>query len=69
MRARQRRIEENPGQERAEQGYGSVGEGRSLPLRQIIFWLHLVTGIVAGLIIFVMSVTGVLLAFERQIVA
>ena len=69
MRARQRRIEENPGQERAEQGYGSVGEGRSLPLRRIIFWLHLVTGVVAGLIIFVMSATGVLLAFERQIVA
>jgi uncharacterized iron-regulated membrane protein len=40
-----------------------------LPLRRIIFWLHLVTGVVAGLIIFVMSATGVLLAFERQIVA
>jgi uncharacterized iron-regulated membrane protein len=37
-------------------------------LRQIIFWLHLATGVVAGLVIGVMSVTGVLLAFERQIV-
>jgi uncharacterized iron-regulated membrane protein len=37
-------------------------------LRQIIFWLHLGTGGVAGLVIGVMSVTGVLLAFERQIV-
>jgi uncharacterized iron-regulated membrane protein len=33
-----------------------------------MLWLHLVTGIVAGLVIGVMSVTGVLLAFERQIV-
>jgi len=40
-----------------------------MPLRRIIFWLHLVTGVVAGLVIGVMSVTGVLLAFERQIVA
>jgi uncharacterized iron-regulated membrane protein len=38
-------------------------------LRKIIFWLHLITGSVAGSVIFVMSVTGVLLAFERQIVA
>jgi uncharacterized iron-regulated membrane protein len=37
-------------------------------LRKFIFWLHLATGVVAGSVIFVMSVTGVLLAFERQIV-
>ena len=41
----------------------------STRLRQFIFWLHLATGAVAGSVIFVMSVTGVLLAFERQIVA
>jgi uncharacterized iron-regulated membrane protein len=52
-----------------EQGYGLVEEMRSIPLRQVIFWLHLVTGVLAGLVIGVMSVTGVLLAFERQIVA
>jgi uncharacterized iron-regulated membrane protein len=69
MRARHRRIKESTKQEQPEQEYGWVREGRALPLRQIIFWLHLVTGVVAGLIIFVMSVTGVLLAFERQIVA
>jgi uncharacterized iron-regulated membrane protein len=38
-------------------------------LRKIIFWLHLTAGVLAGMVILVMSVTGVLLAFERQIVA
>jgi uncharacterized iron-regulated membrane protein len=38
-------------------------------LRKIIFWLHLMSGVVAGTVILVMSVTGVLLAFEHQIVA
>ena len=37
--------------------------------RTLIFWLHLVAGLVTGVIVFVMSVTGVLLAYERQIVA
>jgi uncharacterized iron-regulated membrane protein len=36
-------------------------------VRAIIFWLHLTIGCVAGLVILVMSITGVLLAFERQI--
>ena len=36
-------------------------------LRKIIFWLHLTAGLIAGSIILVMSVTGVLLAFERQL--
>jgi uncharacterized iron-regulated membrane protein len=40
-----------------------------MKLRKIIFWLHLMAGVVAGTVIFMMSVTGVLLAFERQIVA
>lgn len=35
-------------------------------LRKIVFWMHLAAGILAGSIILVMSVTGVLLAFERQ---
>jgi uncharacterized iron-regulated membrane protein len=38
-------------------------------LRKIIFWCHLLTGVTAGLIILSMSVTGVLLAYERQITA
>jgi uncharacterized iron-regulated membrane protein len=40
-----------------------------MKLRKVIFWLHLTAGVVAGTVILVMSVTGVLLAFERQIVA
>ena len=38
-------------------------------LRTILFWLHLVAGVLAGAIILIMSVTGVLLTYERQIVS
>jgi uncharacterized iron-regulated membrane protein len=37
-------------------------------IRKILFWLHLSAGVTAGVFIFSMSATGVLLAFERQIV-
>jgi uncharacterized iron-regulated membrane protein len=40
-----------------------------MKLRKVIFWLHLTAGATAGVIILVMSLTGVLLAFERQIIA
>ncbi len=36
-------------------------------LRRSLFWLHLVAGVVAGLVILVMAITGVLLTYERQI--
>jgi uncharacterized iron-regulated membrane protein len=36
-------------------------------LRKIVFWLHLTTGIIAGSVVLVMAVTGVLLSFERQL--
>ena len=36
-------------------------------VRTAVFWLHLVLGCFAGLVILVMSVTGILLAFERQV--
>ncbi|HEY0171461.1 MAG TPA: PepSY-associated TM helix domain-containing protein [Pyrinomonadaceae bacterium] len=36
-------------------------------LRQVVFWCHLIAGAVAGIVILIMSVTGVLLAYERQI--
>lgn len=36
-------------------------------VRSIVFWFHLAMGCVAGLVILAMSVTGLLLAFERQI--
>ncbi|MBB93795.1 MAG: hypothetical protein CML68_04210 [Rhodobacteraceae bacterium] len=38
-------------------------------MRRIFFWTHFAIGLVAALFIFVMSVTGVLLAFEKQITA
>ena len=39
-----------------------------MTLRTAVFWLHLATGLTAGTVILVMSVTGVLLAFEPQLV-
>ena len=33
-----------------------------MAFRQAVFWLHLVAGVVAGIVILAMSVTGVLLA-------
>lgn len=36
--------------------------------RKIIFWLHLASGVAAGTVIFIMSVTGALLSFEKNIV-
>lgn len=38
-------------------------------MRKLFFWLHLSAGVVVGLIIFIMSVTGVLLMYEKQMVA
>jgi uncharacterized iron-regulated membrane protein len=35
-------------------------------LRRVIFWCHLVAGVVAGSIVLIMSVTGVLLTYEKQ---
>ena len=38
-------------------------------IRKALFWLHLSIGVLAGAVILLMSVTGVVLAFERQIIA
>ncbi|HEU0174269.1 MAG TPA: PepSY-associated TM helix domain-containing protein [Blastocatellia bacterium] len=35
--------------------------------RKALFWCHLTVGVIAGLVILIMSVTGVLLTYERQI--
>jgi uncharacterized iron-regulated membrane protein len=40
-----------------------------MTLRTLIFWPHLIAGILAGAIILIMSVTGVLLTYERQMIA
>ncbi|MGQ9426565.1 PepSY-associated TM helix domain-containing protein [Gilvimarinus sp. F26214L] len=38
-------------------------------IRKVIFWAHLTAGVIAGLVVLMMSVTGVLLTYERQILA
>ena len=40
---------------------------RSGLFRQVLFWLHLISGIVASIVIFIMSATGVPLAFESNV--
>lgn len=37
--------------------------------RKFIFWSHLVTGVAVGLVVAMMSLTGVLLTYERQLVS
>lgn len=37
-------------------------------MRNILFWLHLCAGVTAGIVIFIMSVTGVLLTYEKQMI-
>jgi len=39
-----------------------------MKLRTLLFWPHLIAGVVVGAVILVMSVTGVLLTYERQLV-
>ncbi len=38
-------------------------------MRKIFFWLHLAAGVTAGLVVMWMSLTGLLLAYEKQIIA
>lgn len=38
-------------------------------VRRILFWLHLVAGLIAGLVVAVMSFTGAAIAFEKDLVA
>ena len=40
-----------------------------MTLRTAFFWLHLTAGILAGAIVLLMSVTGVALTYERQMIA
>jgi uncharacterized iron-regulated membrane protein len=40
-----------------------------MTLRTLIFWPHLIAGVVAGSIVLLMSVTGVILTYERQLIA
>src|SRR5262245_53401027 len=36
--------------------------------RKLLFWSHLVVGVVAGLVILTMAVTGILYAYQKQII-
>ena len=38
-------------------------------VRTTFFWIHLVCGVVTGAVVLMMSVTGVLLTYERQMLA
>src|SRR5262245_62484819 len=43
---------------------------KTLPMKlfhKIIFWTHLIAGVIAGLVIFLMSFTAVVLMYEPQI--
>jgi uncharacterized iron-regulated membrane protein len=37
--------------------------------RKIVFWVHLVAGLVSGIVVAIMSATGVAIAFEEEILA
>ena len=37
-------------------------------LRNVVFWMHLAAGVIAGGVILIMSVTGVALTYEKQVV-
>jgi uncharacterized iron-regulated membrane protein len=40
-----------------------------MTLHKLLYWPHLICGVLAGILIFIMSITGVLLTYERQIIA
>ena len=40
-----------------------------MTFRKTLFWLHLIAGAIAGIVILIMSVTGVLLMYEKQMIA
>ncbi|MBL9059645.1 MAG: PepSY domain-containing protein [Mangrovicoccus sp.] len=40
-----------------------------MSFRRTVFWFHLVIGVGAGLVIFLLAVTGALLSFETQVIA
>ena len=45
-------------------------KGRTpVQVRKVLFWLHLSAGLTAGVVIVIMSVTGTLLMYEKQIAA
>ncbi|WP_429632448.1 PepSY domain-containing protein [Tunturiibacter psychrotolerans] len=43
--------------------------GRAITLRRLLFWVHLGVGIIIGLVIGFLAVTGSILTFQPQIIA
>jgi uncharacterized iron-regulated membrane protein len=39
-----------------------------MKIRSLVFWVHLTAGVTAGIVILIMSATGVLLTYERQLI-
>jgi uncharacterized iron-regulated membrane protein len=37
--------------------------------RKVLFWCHLAAGLCAGIVVFIMSLTGVMLTYEKQLLA
>ena len=40
-----------------------------MSFRKVLFWLHLLAGLISGISIGIMCLTGTVLAFEKQLVA
>jgi uncharacterized iron-regulated membrane protein len=40
-----------------------------MKLRTVVFWPHLIAGVVAGAVVLLMSITGVVLTYERTLLA
>ena len=40
-----------------------------MSFRKVVFWIHLIAGVISGLVIGIMCFTGTALAFEKQLVA
>jgi uncharacterized iron-regulated membrane protein len=37
-------------------------------IRTVLFWLHLAAGVIAGVVVLIMSITGVALTYEKQVI-
>ena len=48
-------------------GHAHIGKGINMAFRKIVFWLHLISGVFAGIIVLIMSGTGVALMYQKQI--
>ena len=40
-----------------------------MSFRRVLFWCHLVSGLFVGVVVFIMSFTGVILTYEKQMLA